>query len=450
MTKILIVILCVILFSETSAQTKKFDFQVEIDPRIELISIILHYSEWPYHGKFQDTNYGYFERVKKHFDSFKDHEAIEWFNKKGENWNLDDPTTLMLWLSNPPKMEIIQPLPLHPTCQMDTIMFKKTIAIVNKFAEDSDFMKFWKENESFYKSIEKQIIDLHPYNEYFKLLERFYGETKTAYRIVPALMLNNFCSGPQQKTENGIIPHYFTDLQRDKNGHPYLNKESSLSLIFHEFGHSFVNPVCELNRKEIFKYERFFEYIKEDMSAIAYPDWFPTFHEHLVRVGESILMEEAGFPEKAEKNFNENLAKGFVFMPFFKEKMDFYLDNRDKYLSFKDFFPELLTIFDEIKPVEFEKPSSIGIGLNINNNKYIISRVVDNSVAEKSGLRMDDILISINGILLTDKENEQKAFESWRKSLKGEIAIFKIERDKKIISFKIKVPFVKRYKFVRK
>lgn len=109
--------------------------------------MILNFSEWPYFGKFAE-NHPYHQAVLDHFGDFKDHEVVHWFNEAGKNWNLDDPATVMLWLSPPPEMRIIHPYPLHPTCQISIPDFERTIELLNQFAIETDFMRFWEANQS--------------------------------------------------------------------------------------------------------------------------------------------------------------------------------------------------------------------------------------------------------------------------------------------------------------
>ena len=69
-----LMILLVLSFQVRSQENNKTkSFEIVIDSRIELLSIFLSYSSWEYFGKFDDTTYIYYQKVKAHFDKFKDH-----------------------------------------------------------------------------------------------------------------------------------------------------------------------------------------------------------------------------------------------------------------------------------------------------------------------------------------------------------------------------------------
>jgi hypothetical protein len=355
----------------------------------------------------------------------------------------------MLWVSNPPNMKQIHPYPLHPTCQLDTTEFQTLIRKLNEYAEDSKFIDFWNENLDFYVKIEKNISDLVPYNEYIKLISDFYGETKNMFVIIPAPLFKRVSFGPQLTTEKGKVPYFITALTTFKDGIPTFKKETLTWLIFHEFGHSFVNPICEKYRTQIFNHVDFFEYVKKDMSAIAYPDWFPTFHEHIVRTCEGMLLEKAGYTYEAEENYKENLRKGFYLLPFFKEKMEYYDQNRDQYESFEHFFPELLKVFNEVEPYKTTRPVNMGIHLKKDEKELLIRRIGENSPFKDLVLQ-NDIIMAVNYNIVSSKKDINKIYDMWYNAKEGESLKIKLLRNNEVIYQTIPVSIEDCYKFRRK
>lgn len=328
-------------------------FEISIEPKMELLTIVLNYAKWPYCGNFRDTSYAYYKDMCKHFDKYNEHETIKWFKTASENWNLDDPYTAMLWFSGSPLKQTLS-FPLHPTCQIDTSDMLEFVARLNQFADDADFQGYWTSSEKVRQAMINEIKKSLPYEQYTKLLEDFYGEVKSKFRFILAPLMNGASFGPQTKTKDETVCYFISGFTEMNNGKPSYSVSELRELIFHEFGHSFVNPICEEYREELFEHEHLFEYMREDMSSIAYPDWFPTCHEHIVRAGEGLLMKKAGFIKEAEENYKTNLTLGFKMLPFLKEKMEYYDENREKYKSFKEFFPEILKVIGNIDPLELK------------------------------------------------------------------------------------------------
>lgn len=442
--------LCLIFAAacNTTDQTNSSAFEIKVDPRIELLSILLNYSDWPYFGKFDDTTYGYYRDVREHFDSFKDHPAVAWFNQASENWNLDDPATVMLWLSPPPDMKLVNPFPLHPTSKMDTSDVKALAEMLNRFAKDTDFESFWQSHQSFYHDYVNTIKDVVPFDSLINIMTAFYNEDKSHFVYIVAPLFNRVSFGPQLVTDEGVIPHFISGPHSIVDGRPTASAKTMRMLIFHEFGHSFVNPVCESYRQQIMANSNFFGYMKDDMSAIAYPDWFPTFHEHVVRAGESILLERAGYITEARENYKRNFRLGFALLPFITQKLEYYGDHHDQYPSFRDYFPELLKIFDEIKPVPARVPAKLGAALRMRGDYCVALRITDSSAIADAGLQAGDTIRAFNDTTLTTESDLYRLNDSWYDCSEGHVIALTVRRDGRDTTITCEVPFVEKTRFV--
>jgi len=454
MPKLIIVFLSLSFFYNCTESGSRHElsmshFIIKVDPRIELLSIVMNYSEWPYYGKFTDSTYLYYKRVKKHFDKYKNHPAVKWFDKQGVDWNLDDPVTIMLWASNPSNMKIIHPFPLHPTSQMDTNDVKRTIDLLNQFAEVSGFEKFWQENQEYYQEYEQELVDLLPFEKYTNKMIKFFNEDKARFIFIPAPMLDRVSFGPQLNVTEGKIPHFISGVSKIEFGKPWKNEELMRMLIFHEFGHSFVNPICEKYRDSLFAYEYLFEYLREDMSQLAYPDWLPTIHEHIVRAVQSHMMKLIGFEKEAEEDYKENLRLGFSLLPFFKEKIEYYSDNRNDYNAFEKFFPELIEVLQEVEPYKTKSPLGMKARFKIvDKNKIILSHLFQDSPLSNFALVEGDTIISCNNYALKNQNDIYKIYDNWYDSTPGGKIVFQIKRGDEIFNNDILVPFIERYKFI--
>jgi len=219
---LLIVLITNLLFAQNNQ--KNINFELKIEPKIELLTVLLNYSYWDYFGKFKSTKYEYYNNVKAHFDKYKEHPSIKWFNKASKNWNLDDPASLILWFDGIPLKQNI-PFPLHATSQVDTNEAKQFIEKLNQFAEDTNFKQFWENNEATYASMLNKIKSSIPYENNIKLMEDFYGEIKGKFIFVLAPLINGASFGPQVKTKEFTNAYFISGFDEMKDGVPYFNHD---------------------------------------------------------------------------------------------------------------------------------------------------------------------------------------------------------------------------------
>jgi hypothetical protein len=352
---ILLLALFVPIILSAQQSQEEPSFELRVDPKIELASIVLNYAYWDYYGKFRTPDYTYYNNMKAHFDRYQDHSTIQWFDSVSTNWNLGDPVYVVLWYDSLPMKQTV-PFPLHPTSQIDTIMVREYISRLNDFAEDSDFEGYWEGNKPWHDSVIQKLSETADYAAYMKILEDFYGDRKEQYTFLLAPLFNGVSFGPQVPDGDHTTAYFISGFDAMDNGTPYFNPAYLRMLIFHEFGHSFVNPVCEKYRQQLYEYESLSQYLNSPFLS-NYASWFAFCHEHIVRASESILLEKAGFHEEAKKNYDRNLELGFALLPFFTEKLQYYDVHREEYPNFEAFFPELLTVFSETEPVETEEPN---------------------------------------------------------------------------------------------
>ena len=447
---IILLVILIFLYPSYSVSSEHSQFEIKIDPRIELLAVIQSLTSWPEMGLFTTLNFTYYEDVKSYFAPYKNHAAVKWFNDNlMRGWIYNAPPMAMLFLSSPPEMKTIIPF-------SDYLLkrgggeenLNKMVDLMNRFAKDSRFMRFWNEHQHFYKEFIEKIERLIPFDEYAQLMMDFYGEEKAHFVFIPVPLFHSGGYGVQIEYEGGKIPYFFGGPHKLEDGFPVYDAAELRILVFHEFGHSFVNPVVYEHASQLNRYEDFYQYMKKEMSRQGYGSWLSVCHEHLVRTGDSFLLERAGFPEERKKNFQADLDSGFVLLPFLREKMELYVNNRDKYPSFRSFFPEIIKVFQEIKPVLSEKRGIMGFTHSFIGDQCTIVTVIENTPFHKADIRKEDILLYINGTRVTE-EGFREAINIWKKAHKGDSVRFVIQRDDEVKELKIEVPFVEYYKFVK-
>ena len=179
---------------------------------------------------------------------------------------------------------------------------------------------------------------------------------------------------------------------------------------------------------------------------MKYTGWFAFCHEHLVRACESILLKKAGYKKYAQENSKRNLRLGFTLLPLLKEKMEYYDSNRDKYESFKEFFPELLIVFAETEPIKAEQPKPLGLYFKATDTGICLDYISGRSPF-KDNLQVEDVLTSVNNLILKSEDDISRFKDLYYNSNKGDTLKVQLLRAGKIIETDLTTVFEDYYSF---
>ncbi|WP_326983301.1 DUF4932 domain-containing protein [Chryseobacterium sp. MYb264] len=242
---------------------------------------------------------------------------------------------------------------------------------VEKFAEqlrlfyiERNLGTFFRDHREFIEGAKKEVRKNIP-DDYMMKMETYYGERFLAYKfyinpfdVLPYSEVFWHGNGPMFKSEKGkianMISSAYIPLKKKKNSDNYrefgFNHPQTIHfLITHEFGHSFVNQYLGEYESKINKTDNLMaEALIGKMDGQGYSYWPSCVGEHIVRTGE-IRIALADGNKKLAEHIREQYVKdlSFVLIPEFEDKIMGYEHNREKYKTFKDFVPQLLTVLDE-------------------------------------------------------------------------------------------------------
>ncbi len=326
-------------------QAADVDLNVRVDPRIELLSAVQLLS-----GYDKLTNYDttYKEEMKDYFSEYQDHPAVKMFSQmKQEGFNYHVPPGVMIHLSEPPELIIEEPIgdKLKNRAGGDEKL-QKFIEELRNFAQESNFTTFFNNHKSLYQShvgdVQQKIK-----NSDIATLELYYGKHQASYNIILAPLFHSGGYGARiQQWESKYDIYSIQGPSRpEEESVTFGTEESFRRLVWHEFGHSFVNPVVGKNRKLINQYRVLFRPIADQMSERAYGNWETCVQEHLVRAVVARLKAIRQGAEVGEWKVAQEEEKGFKYIRPLYNKLKKYESNRTKYQNFADFYPELLEVF---------------------------------------------------------------------------------------------------------
>jgi hypothetical protein len=177
-------------------------------------------------------------------------------------------------------------------------------------------------------------------------LEGYYGMSHASYNII---LVPLFCGGygPRITTENDSYHIYtITGPMGWEGGYPQFGSAENLqSLIEHEFGHSFINPLTAEHGRILSRYSSLLDPISDKMSRQAYPEWRTCVNEHIIRaISIRLNQSEQAFGNDIEVQ----KSNGFFYLEFLLKSLEEYEHQRDRYPSMADFMPRLIDVFREL------------------------------------------------------------------------------------------------------
>lgn len=270
---------------------------------------------------------------------------------------------------------------------------KTFIENLRAFYIERNLQNFFKDNSSFLNGAINEVKKNIP-PSYTNKMEKFYGAKMIAYKyylnpfdVVPYDTVFWHGNGPVIKTKNGFVANMISSAYLPLPKKPSLSDYTAFgfnhpatinTIVTHEFGHSFVNPVLEKYESKINESSNLMsDALINKMGQEGYGNWLTCVIEHVVRLGEIRIATANGDLKRADSLRHLYInAYSFVLIPDFEKKITEYESNRNKYLSFKDFVPQLLSVLDTISVDQVRKK------LGLPTEKYIVTvnvRVPSNS-----------------------------------------------------------------------
>ena len=327
---------------------------ISVDPRMELLGAVQVVAGYPLSTR--DTPYS--DRVQAFFGAFADSDAADFTKKLFKiGFSYDAPPGLMLGYSYPPELRRLQPYSSYLKGRGDGAKnLRNYRTALERFAGESDFSDFWKENEAFYRQFLAQfshevICDI----DVVGLLESYFNMKQTSFDVILCPLFGDSNYGLRiPDPDGGLRTYALMAVSQTENGAMSLDQNRLLEVLLHEFGHSFVNPVVDLHSDLVVQSSDRYEPIRKKMTEQAYTSWNICVYEHFVRAAVIRLIETIRGPAAAENLIRYDERRYFGYIRPLVAKLREYEALRDSTgISYADYVPELLKVFNE---AELYKP----------------------------------------------------------------------------------------------
>jgi hypothetical protein len=326
-------------------------FSVTVDPRIELLAVVQHFTSWA-PGWHIKSMTGYKEDIDNYFGEFKEHPVITIAESLFyADFTCDAPVSFMLYLGDPP--ELVQ------KTQYSGYLIKRAKGVkhleefadaLRDFAQKTDFMKFYQAHKALYDTLVAEVDSLFQGKDYVGVIEDFYGESRKSYNLILSPLFGTGGGYSHTiKTEQGYDLYAVLGPCSVKDKRTTFACPRVESIMLHEWSHHFVNPLVDQNFDVFTKSAGLFEPIKEMMIRQQYPDWRTTLYEHIVRA-----CAEIHLLAKLHEDFNKDKAleyqegKGFWYISYIDRLLDVYENRRELYPTFNQFIPVIANGLSQI------------------------------------------------------------------------------------------------------
>ena len=228
---------------------------------------------------------------------------------------------------------------------------------LNSFSRSIDLDAHLTKFKPYYDLALASVVKNVPHGDFLPVMEQYYRKQFNEYNLVPSLNLftaMGFGTMNQstRKIYNAFGPFTFQSFD---SSHPDMGFDDPVkirALAAHEFGHSFANPAIDsLPSSLVTETAYLYEPIKAEMKKQGYTIWLMSLYEHLVRAGEVIVAGKIGDSTRAVSILQDNLKKGFIYLPFMVQE----LKRWDKNTSSNDFNNAVLKMIMKLK--EAYKPN---------------------------------------------------------------------------------------------
>jgi hypothetical protein len=320
--------------------------EISIDPRIEFFQILNLVGGNP---AINTTEMDYKLDIIRYFDKYKNHSAFNYLRNNYSKFftSIDAPYSLLLSLNN----DFTFREDLVDNNWINKPDIENLLDVMRTFLIESDFVKFFNSQAEFYELVlTNTIYTLSDFDEKNRIIHYFGNENADDHHFVLILNFLGFGNfGKGIRTVKGE-DHFAIVSPGSGNGVlPVFEKNQMLALIWHEFCHSFSNPLVDKYWKDFDSLFHLYEPISESMKGQAYDNWHSVVYEHLVRAVTCRLGAIKYSEDFAQVNLNRiEIGQKFIYTIPIIESLKEYERSRDRYPALDGYIPTILNTLKNV------------------------------------------------------------------------------------------------------
>ncbi|MBB5619412.1 hypothetical protein HDE69_000448 [Pedobacter cryoconitis] len=335
------------VFNKTQAVTST------VDRRVELLSIVFRLAGNPeYNMNFAKQ---YVKDINAYFGKYKDQPIISFAKKLSEEKGMGFSRVMFLAANLEFKGDQFSLIKVSKSSlagkwEMEDAL--KFVKLLNDFYKTSSFEVFYKNHQSIYNVATTRFnqasasFDPNWYPAY-------YGDHSVDYKTVVGLANVGANYGPSvfPAGQKKIVYAIMGSWTFDETSQPLFSANDYLPTLIHEFNHSFVNHILEEDGNgKLLEASGgiLLDSQRIEMKREAYEDWQSLINESLVRACVvRYLIDHKNEDKVVQAEILEQQKKGFLWTKELVMLLGEYESSRDRYPTFKSFYPRIITFFDQ-------------------------------------------------------------------------------------------------------
>jgi hypothetical protein len=327
--------------------------QVQVDPRVELISLIFRLAGNPEYTRGRVP--AYLRDLDSHFGDARNHGVVALARRLRANRGVsyDAPMSLAVHLQDAERLELRAPLDPWPEGidqRWRAADLREFLDQARAFIRETKYGEFRQAHQALYAQTAERARKRVLEEGHLEWFHQFFGERPGArFYLVPALVNGGNCYGPRVKL--GAEEEFYCILgvwQCDADGQPVFPREI-LDTVAHEFCHSYVNPHIYARAAELRPAgQRLFAQVRERMQRMAYGNWETMLHESVVRAAVVRYLATTQGPAAAANQVNREVAQGFLWMKELAALLADYEAQRTQFPRFEAFMPRIVAFFQRL------------------------------------------------------------------------------------------------------
>ena len=321
-----------------------------VDERVELISIVFRLAGSSEYSTSPLT--GYTSDIDSYFAPYRSQPVVLLAKKLAETQDLgfDGVMQMAVSLTPPPALKPIAPFTAKNTDPRwgaeNATEFSRNLA---SFYKDSDFHAFFKAHQALYQLAEQRFVSITDSVNMGWFSSFFSNDSSEQFHFI--LGLNNGGNyGPKVVLPGGktVLYAIIGAGTPDANGDPVFNK-GYLSLVIHEFSHSYINPLVERHLDQLNKLQQVYVLVEDQMKRQAYDNAQIMADESLVRACVIRYAIDSGEPRAStDRMIRDEEARGFFWTGDLVSILGEYEASRQKFPALDDYMPALALFFNSL------------------------------------------------------------------------------------------------------
>jgi hypothetical protein len=331
--------------------------RVEVNPRVELLSLIFRLAGNPEYSEGRVKSYA--EDAEKQFGKYRSHAVIKLAHKLRDTRGVSYDAVMSMAIHLTDAEHVKLKLPLEPWPEgldqrWTAPEVSNFLAAAQHFVKDSSFQQFIEQHRPLYQTTAARMQTLIEKEAHLEWFDGYFGKRPHAsFTVVPGLLGGGGGSyGPHFRAADGHEELYCVlgVWQTDKQGMPEFTL-NTLPIVVHEFCHSYANPIIERHLAELqASGDALFEHVAGQIRSYsrgAYGNGQTLLKESLVRVCVIRYQRQYEGEEAARRAIQAEKRNGFLWMPEMSDLLGEYEAHREQYPTLEEFSPRLVTFFAE-------------------------------------------------------------------------------------------------------